>query len=108
MTESRFHTEWLPLQGRFYRVAYYILENESDAKDAVQELYLKLWSLRDHLDLIRDPAAYGSLLLRNLCIDRIRARRPSGPLPEQPSSKDPPDRELETRESLQAVLRQQR
>ena len=106
MTESRFHTEWLPLQGRFYRVAYYILENESDAKDAVQELYLKLWSLRDHLDLIRDPAAYGSLLLRNLCIDRIRARRPSGPLPEQPSSKDPPDRELETRESLQAVLRQ--
>lgn len=106
MTERQFHSQWIPLQGRFYRVAYYILEDEEDAKDAVQELYLKLWNLRDHLELVREPAAYGSLLMRNLCIDRIRARKPSEPLQEQLSGKAPPDEELVRREEVQAVLRQ--
>ena len=76
MTDRAFHTVWLPLQGQFYRIAFYLLEDEADAKDAVQELYLKLWTLRDHLEMVREPAAYGSLLLRNLCIDRIRRRKP--------------------------------
>ena len=41
-----FRNIWLPLSERFYRVAWYLLESEQDAEDAVQELYLKLWKLR--------------------------------------------------------------
>lgn len=105
MTSGEFHNTWLPLQGRFYRVAFYILENEADAKDAVQELYLKLWNLRDHLELIREPAAYGSLMMRNLCLDRIRRLRPSEELREEmAASKAPPDEQLEKREELREVL----
>ena len=105
MTSGEFHNTWLPLQGRFYRVAFYILENEADAKDAVQELYLKLWNLRDHLELIREPAAYGSLMMRNLCLDRIRRLRPSEELREDmAASKAPPDEQLEKREELREVL----
>lgn len=104
MTERAFHTVWLPLQGRFYRVAFYLLEDEADAKDAVQELYLKLWTLRDHLELIREPAAYGSLLLKNLCIDRIRKRKPREALREDQADDPPPDRQLELREELKDVL----
>ena len=66
MTEQAFHNVWMPLQTRFYRIAYYIMENEADAKDAVQELYLKLWNLRDHLEMVQNPSAYGTLLLKNL------------------------------------------
>ena len=55
MTRQAFQDIWIPLQGRFYRIAFYILENEADARDAVQDLYLKLWNLRDHLELIRNP-----------------------------------------------------
>lgn len=105
MTERAFHTVWLPLQGQFYRVAFYLLENEADAKDAVQELYLKLWTLRDHLEIVREPAAYGSLLLKNLCIDRIRRRKPREELREDLSDDPPPDRQLEDREALKAVIR---
>lgn len=105
MTERAFHTVWLPLQGQFYRVAFYLLENEADAKDAVQELYLKLWTLRDHLEMVREPAAYGSLLLKNLCIDRIRRRKPREELREDLSDDPPPDRQLEDREALKAVIR---
>ena len=104
MTERAFHTVWLPLQGRFYRVAFYLLEDEADAKDAVQELYLKLWTLRDHLELIREPAAYGSLLMKNLCIDRIRKRKPREALREDQADDPPPDRQLELREELKNVL----
>ena len=103
MTEHQFHTVWLPLQDRFWRIAFYIMEDEADAKDAVQDLYLKLWKLRDNLDLIQNPSAYGSLMLRNLCIDRIRRRKPSEDLSEPMALSEPPDKALERREDLQSV-----
>ena len=103
MTERAFHTVWLPLQGRFYRIAYYILESEADAKDAVQELYLKLWNLRDHLEMVQNPSAYGTMLMKNLCIDRIRRTRPSEPPDETVALEPPADEALETREELQQV-----
>ena len=100
MTEQAFHTVWVPLQERFYRVAFYLLEDRADALDAVQDLYVKLWERRDDLDLVRNPGAYGTLLIRNLCIDRIRRARPGEPLSDDLPGKDPPDEELILRESL--------
>lgn len=103
MTDKQFHTVWLPLQGRFYRVAFYILEDEADAKDAVQDLYVKLWNLRDHLELVRNPSAYGTLMLRNLCIDRFRGRQPARSLEEPMALTEPPDERLEQREELESL-----
>lgn len=65
---------WLPLSDRFYRVAYHILESQEDAEDAVQELYLKLIKTPDKFSKIKDPAAFGITILRNICIDIIRRR----------------------------------
>ena len=103
MTESVFHTVWIPLQGRFYRIAYYILESEADAKDAVQDLYLKLWNLRDHLELVHTPSAYGTMLLKNLCIDRIRRARPNQPPDEAVAMEPSADETLEAHEELGLV-----
>lgn len=105
MTSAQFNTVWLPLQGRFYRIAFYMLENEADAKDAVQDLYLKLWNLRDSLDIVREPSSYGALMLKNLCIDYIRRRRPSEALLENMAVNDPPDRELDLKEDLQTLAK---
>lgn len=69
-----FRKIWLPLAERFYRVAYHLLESRPDAEDAVQELYLKILSMHGKLVYVRDPAAYGVTLLKNICIDRIRRR----------------------------------
>ena len=106
MTEARFHTDWITLQDRFYRVAYYILEDRSDALDAVQDLYVKLWKMRGTLDLVRNPAAYGTLLMRNLCIDRLRRKRPEEPLDAAPPGDPTPEEALMQAEAL-AGLRQQ-
>lgn len=64
----------MPYAERFYRAAFYMLESQQDAEDAVQELYLKLWTGRSGLDEVRNPAAYGIALLKNICLDRIRRR----------------------------------
>ena len=65
---------WLTLSGRFYRVAYYLLDSQEDAEDAVQEMYLKIFSGSKNMMEVKNPVAYGTTLLRNICIDRIRRR----------------------------------
>jgi RNA polymerase sigma-70 factor (ECF subfamily) len=100
MTDAAFHTVWLPLQERFYRIGFYMLEDQDEAKDALQDLYLKLWNLRASLDLVRQPSAYGALLMRNLCIDRIRRRQADVPMEDVLAEKAPPDEDLILRESV--------
>ena len=106
MTNARFQNEWLSLAGEFYRVAFYILEDEAEAEDAVQELFLKLWSGRDALDGIRNPKGYGIRVLRNLCLDRIRRSRKMEtpavlPEPEWPGRQD---EAMDEKERLAKVL----
>jgi len=73
MTQTEFRNIWLPLSDSLYRVAFYILEDESDAKDAVQDLYIKILS-KSPQD-VKNPRAFAITMLRNMCIDRIRAAK---------------------------------
>ena len=70
-----FKERYLTLSEKLYRVAFYILESRSDAEDALQELYLKLWQGNAFLDKVQNPLAYSIRLLKNICIDRIRLSR---------------------------------
>lgn len=72
MTAKEFTDRFLPLKDAFYRVAFYIMESQDDAMDAVQDLYVKLWNSLDTLDSVNNPKAYGIMILKNLCIDRVR------------------------------------
>ena len=101
---SNFSNIWIPLSDRFYRVAYYLLESEADAEDAVQELYLKLWAARSSLEGIQNPTAYGISLLKNICIDRIRKRmvRKAVPLEKVPHPED--DSQSDMKDTLQYLL----
>ena len=72
MGTEEFKVIWLPLSGRFYRVAYYILESDQDAEDAVQDLYARLWKMRGSLSSISNPVSYGITIIRNICLDKVR------------------------------------
>lgn len=72
MTRPEFIRSYLPLQESLYRVAFYLLESEADAEDAVQDLYVRLWNSLDSLDTVRNPKSYCIAMMRNLCLDRIR------------------------------------
>ena len=99
-----FSNIWIPLADRFYRVAYYLLESEEDAEDALQELYLKLWAARSGLSGVQNPPAYGISMLKNICIDRIRKRmvRKAEPLDKVPH---PEDAHTESRTDIKDTLR---
>lgn len=102
-----FSNIWLPHAERFYKVAFYLLESESDAEDAVQELYLKLWKIHDSLGDVKNPVAYGISVLKNICMDRIRKRyvRKAEPLEKAPPLEDtPPERRSESRDTLRYLI----
>ncbi|MCI1780057.1 MAG: RNA polymerase sigma factor [Bacteroidales bacterium] len=73
MDADTFKKDCLPYGGNFFRVAYRLLENAGDAEDVVQDVYEKLWSLRDSLSAIRNVEAYGVRITRNLCLDKLRS-----------------------------------
>lgn len=107
MTEQRFHSEYIALADTLYRVAFYILESETEAEDAVQELYLKLWEGRGQLDEVSHPKAYSIRMLKNLCLDRLRrTQRLSFPeqLP-QPLTGGTQDEDIDARRRLDKVLK---
>lgn len=106
MTAERFRKEYLSLQDELYRVAFYILESSTDAEDAVQDLYLRLWDAADALDGISSPKAYCIRLLRNICVDKLRRCRPDGEekLPLQASDEALPDERLDGRQKLDAAI----
>ncbi len=75
MTHEQFKRIWIPLNSSFYKVAFHFLKSEEDARDAVQDLYIRLWNSKDSLNGILNPRAYGLALIRNICIDRLRQRQ---------------------------------
>lgn len=76
MNSERFIEEILPFQDTLYKVALYILESESDASDALQDMYLKLWKMGpDALLSLSNPRAYCISVMRNHCLDVLRSRK---------------------------------
>ena len=106
MTEQAFHKDYLPLADTLYRVAFYMLESEAEAEDAVQEVFLKLWDARAQLDAVQSPKAYSIRLLKNLCLNRIRKARQLCFQPELPEAETgrPQDDTLDARQRLDKVL----
>ncbi|MEM7360876.1 MAG: sigma-70 family RNA polymerase sigma factor [Pseudomonadota bacterium] len=68
-------------QQLIYSQAMYILANQSDAEDATQEAYIRLWAKmnnaaqQDQLDS-NTGKAWLLRVVRNLCIDKLRKRKP--------------------------------
>lgn len=76
MNASEFKQRFLPLNARLYKAAYLMLGNEDDAKDVVQDVYLKLWDKRDSLNNIYNDLGYCMRAVHNMCLDRLRTASP--------------------------------
>lgn len=105
MTSEQFNSSYLSLAPTLYKVAFYILESEEEARDAVQDAFVKLWNDRNTLGDVNSPKAYAIRLVKNLCIDRIRRQRLEFPeeLPERVSPEGQDD-EIDQKERLNMVM----
>jgi RNA polymerase sigma-70 factor (ECF subfamily) len=80
MAPEDFNDIFLRMHDRLYRVASGIVGSRSEAGDLVQELYERLWRRRAMVEGLARPEGYILTSARNLCLDRLRSRRPQAEL----------------------------
>ena len=109
MNATEFKQQFLPLNASLYRAAFKLMGNEDDAKDVVQDAYLKLWKMRDSIANLDNPLAYCITIVKNMCLDRHRAAsltivdKPPEELPL--ASNDSASRHIEQQQTTQLLNR---
>ncbi|WP_423126600.1 RNA polymerase sigma factor [Gaoshiqia sp. Z1-71] len=75
MLASEFKTTILPLGNKLLRFATQLLNDEDEARDITQDVFLKLWQKRDTLDKVENIEAFAMRMIRNRCLDLFRSKR---------------------------------
>jgi len=79
---SKRYRQWVEAyQNQAWTLARYLLKDPSEAEDACQEAFVKLWHHRDRVDADR-IRPWLMKVTRNACLDRLRRRRPTESLEE--------------------------
>jgi RNA polymerase sigma-70 factor (ECF subfamily) len=61
--------------GFAFRLAFRLLCDEDEAKDVVQESYIRVWRNLDHYDPQQKFTTWLYTIVSNLCLDRLRAKK---------------------------------
>lgn len=75
MNEQEFNRKVIPLSSKLLKLSYGILGCSNQAKDAVQEVFVKLWRDRSKLNELISIEAYARSVTRNHCLDVLRTKR---------------------------------
>jgi RNA polymerase sigma factor (sigma-70 family) len=73
MTVEAFQNQVLPVKNKLFRFALKFLGSEEEAKDIVQEVFIRIWNNRDQMKEIQNMEAWCMRITRNLSLDRIRS-----------------------------------
>lgn len=88
------------------RFAFRMLGDSSEAEDVAQESFLRLWRQADQWQPRASISTWLHQVAHNLCVDRLRTRRPVGDdSVDQPDSQLPAPAQLEQHEQSKAVQR---
>lgn len=89
--DKEFFAQEIESRGNMmYRVAFTILRNDDDCKDAMQETALKAWEKRSSLKEIKHFATWMTRILINECRNIQRKRQRIVPFDEAPEPITPP------------------
>jgi RNA polymerase sigma factor (sigma-70 family) len=72
MNIEAFQNRVLPVKNKLFRFALRFLNNEEEAKDVVQEVFIRVWNGREQMNEIQNWEAWCMRITRNLSLDRIR------------------------------------
>jgi RNA polymerase sigma-70 factor (ECF subfamily) len=75
MEIEAFKKELIPIKDRLFRLAKTLLQNAEDAEDAIQEVYMKLWSNKEMIEDLKSPEAYAMKVMKNYCLDKLKSRK---------------------------------
>jgi RNA polymerase sigma-70 factor (ECF subfamily) len=75
MTRDSFNEYVRLLNRKLYGFAFRILLNQEESEDAVQEVFIKLWNMREKLNEYSSIEALATTMTRNHCIDQLRKQK---------------------------------
>ncbi|MCX6283907.1 MAG: RNA polymerase sigma factor [Bacteroidetes bacterium] len=75
MNLQDFNTKVYPLKDKIFRFARRMLEQSEEAEDLVQEVFIRMWKNREKLDEYRSLEALAMVTTKNLCLDKLKARK---------------------------------
>lgn len=75
MNAEEFKAKVLPVNQKLLRLSVRFLGNLQEAEDAVQEVYAKLWAMREKIADINNVEAFATTMTKNHCLDKLKARR---------------------------------
>jgi len=110
MEAKEFRKRVIPLGQKLYRFASGLLKDSHEAEDVVQDIFVKLWNMRNRMNDIENLDAFAFRMTRNLCLDKLKARRirffgdPSGAsVPEPEISTPNPEDQAELKDTVSKV-----
>jgi RNA polymerase sigma-70 factor (ECF subfamily) len=65
----------LPMKDKLFRFAFRLLGDIQEAEDAVQDVFVGVWTKRSEWPQWKNIEAYCMTATRNSCLDRLRRRR---------------------------------
>ncbi|OGU15577.1 MAG: hypothetical protein A2X63_05350 [Ignavibacteria bacterium GWA2_35_8] len=75
MELNEFKIKISEIKNLLFRFAKRLLGSREDAEDVVQEVFIKLWKNIGNLDEKKNFNAFAMTVTKNLCIDKLRAKR---------------------------------
>jgi RNA polymerase sigma-70 factor (ECF subfamily) len=106
MSQEIFKAAVLPNRDKLFYLAQKYLVDEQDAEDAVQEVLLKLWYMRESLGDYDNVAAFATTVTKNHCLDRLKTKNRTESLDESYNIRagtDNPHLQLERKSSEELI-----
>ncbi|MDQ3292130.1 MAG: RNA polymerase sigma factor [Bacteroidota bacterium] len=76
MDLQTFKQKVLPVKDKLFRLAKTMLRHHEEAEDALQEVFLKLWTNQHKLEACNSVEAFAMTVTKNLCLDKLKAKTP--------------------------------
>jgi RNA polymerase sigma-70 factor (ECF subfamily) len=108
MTAEVFKSTFIPLHPKLYRIAFALIENRVAAEDIVQDVFLKLWAMREQMENVASHEALAVTMVKNRAIDTLRTARRKEDIDTAVyvADKNPtPESQASTRNEIEAVMR---
>lgn len=74
MDGNEFKRRFLSFSELIFRYSFTITGDRVEAEDIVQEVFEKLWKIRDTLSTVQNEEAYVLSITKNMALDRYRAK----------------------------------
>ncbi len=101
--KRHFEQKILPWQSKIYRFALSILKDEEWAKDAVQDVFIKVLESGEEWKSVQNHKPWLMRMTRNHCIDFLRCHYPAYEIQEQRQARIDIHKELEEKEMMQII-----